>query len=152
MNKLKRQPAGVEGKRPVMRTNLKMRELSLNMKKILIVDDSAIFRRHIMEKLAEEPDIKIVGEAGDGQEALEKVKTAKPDLILLDIRMPRLNGIEVIPQIKKERPESKVIILTIHDLKEYRKAAKDCGADAFILKLCMDKELIPAIRDAFNPA
>ena len=78
-------------------------------------------------------------------------KALEPDLLLLDIRMPRMNGIEVARQLKKEMPKLKIIILTIHNLLEYRKAAKKSGVDAFVLKLCMDKELMPAIRGVLNP-
>ncbi len=123
----------------------------MKTKRILIVDDSALFRSHISEMLAEEPDLEIVGEAGNGLEAIEKARTLGPDLVLMDIRMPLMNGIEVVHQLKKEMPEVKAIILTIHDLQEYRKTAKKCGADAFVLKLCIDKELMPAIRDIFDP-
>jgi len=124
----------------------------METKRILIVDDSAIFRDRISEKLAEEPDLKIVGEAADGLEAIEKARALGPDLVLMDIRMPFMNGIEAVHQLKKEMPEVKAIILTLHDLQEYRKVAKNCGADAFVLKVSIDKELMPAIRDIFNPA
>ncbi len=123
----------------------------MKTKRILIVDDSALFRNHVREMLAEEPDLKIVGEAGNGKEAIEIVRKLKPDLVLMDIRMPLMNGIEVVHQLKKEMPEVKAIILTIHNLLEYRKAAKKSGADGFVLKVSMDGELVPAIRDIFDP-
>ncbi len=123
----------------------------METKRILIVDDSALIRSHLREMLAEEPDLKIVGEAEDGLEAIEKARALGPDLVLMDIRMPFMNGIEAVRQLKKEMPETKAIILTIHDLLEYRKAAKKSGADGFVLKVSIDKELIPTIRDIFDP-
>ncbi len=123
----------------------------MKTKSILIVDDSALIRSHLREMLAEEPDLKIVGEAEDGLEAIEKARALGPDLVLMDIRMPFMNGIEAVRQLKKEMPETKAIILTIHDLLEYRKAAKKSGADGFVLKVSIDKELIPTIRDIFDP-
>jgi len=122
----------------------------MKTKKILIVDDSALFRSHVREILAEEPDVEIVGEARDGWEAIERAKALGPDIVLLDVRLPRLNGIEVTQRLKKELPKLKIIILTIHNLLEYRKAAKNRGADAFVLKVNMDKELVPAIRRIIN--
>ena len=124
----------------------------MKVKKVLIADDNALFRSHVIEILNMEPDIEIVGEARNGWETIEKVRSFKPDLVLLDVRMPRMNGIEVTRQLKKEIPKLKIIILTLHNLLEYKNAAKSCGADAFILKLCMDKELLPAIRNIFDPA
>jgi len=122
----------------------------MKTKRILIVDDSALFRSHVREVLDEEPDLEIVGEAENGLEAIKKARTLGIDLVLLDIRMPRMNGIEAVQQLKEETPELKAIILTIHNLQEYRKAAKNCGADDFILKVSMDKELVPAIRGVLN--
>ena len=123
----------------------------MKTKKILIVDDSALFRSHVRDLLTEEPDLEIVGEAENGLEAIKKVRALEPDLVLMDIRMPLMNGIEVVHQLKKEIPEVKAIILTIHNLLEYRKAAKKSGADDFVVKVSMDEELIPAIRGVLNP-
>ncbi len=123
----------------------------MKTKSILIVDDSALIRSRVREMLAEEPDLKIVGEAEDGLGAIEKARALGPDLLLMDIRMPFMNGIEAVRLLKKEMPEVKAIILTIHDLQEYRKAAKNCGADDFVLKISMDKELMPTIRGILNP-
>jgi len=123
----------------------------MKTKRILIVDDSPLFRSHERELLAEDPDLEIVGEAGNGLEAIEKARALGPDLVLLDIRMPLMNGMEVTRQLKKERPKLKIIILTIHNLLEYRKTAKEYGADAFVLKVSMDKELMPVIKGVLDP-
>jgi DNA-binding NarL/FixJ family response regulator len=122
----------------------------MKTKKILIVDDSTLFRNHVREKLTDESGLEVVGEAGNGLAAVEKTKALKPDLVIIDIRMPRMSGIDAIKQIKKELPGIKTIILTIHDLQEYRKAAKKCGAEAYVLKISMEEELVPTIRGVLD--
>ncbi|MCJ7579525.1 MAG: response regulator transcription factor [Candidatus Aminicenantes bacterium] len=122
-----------------------MREIS-----VLVVDDNQPLRHSIVEKLSMEADIAVVSEATDGLEAIQKVRELNPDLVLIDIRMPKMNGIEATRRIKEEWPGLKVIVLTIHDLQEYRKVAKKIGADAFVSKVSLDNELIPAIRDVFK--
>jgi DNA-binding NarL/FixJ family response regulator len=112
----------------------------------LVVDDNAGFRRHIKEFLAREPDIEIIGEAADGQEAILKARELKPDLVLMDVRMPGTNGIEATRQLKDEMPELKVVILSLFDLQEYREAAIASGASGYVVKKNLVQELLPAIR------
>jgi DNA-binding NarL/FixJ family response regulator len=118
----------------------------------LVVDDNAGFRGHIKEFLACEPDIEIIGEAADGQEAILKARELKPDLVLMDVRMPGTNGIEATRQLKDEMPELKVVILSLFDLQEYREAAMVSGASGYVVKKCLIEELLPAIRGAFGRA
>jgi DNA-binding NarL/FixJ family response regulator len=114
----------------------------------LIVDDNARFRRRVREMLALEPDITVVGEAADGREAVRKARRIEPDLVLMDVRMPGVNGIDATHQLKREMPEIQVIILTMYDLEEYRKAAADSGAGGYVVKRSLVTELLPAIRKA----
>ena len=112
----------------------------------LIVDDDASFRGRAKELLASEPDIEIVGEAADGQEAILRARELKPDLVLMDVRMPGMNGVNATRQLKNEMPELKVLILTIFDLQEYREAAMASGAGGYVIKKSLIEELLPAIR------
>src|SRR5438105_9965439 len=96
---------------------------------ILIVDDNAQLRALMREIVAQEPDLHVVGEAEDGAEAIRLAQELQPDIVLLDLVMPRVNGLEALRQIKAERPETKVIIVTAHDEDAYRQAAEDGGAD-----------------------
>jgi DNA-binding NarL/FixJ family response regulator len=116
----------------------------------LIVDDDASFRRHVKEFLASEPDIEVIGEAADGQEALLKTRELQPDLVLMDVRMPGVNGVDATRQLKDEMPELRVIVLTIFDMQEYREAAMASGANGYVVKKSFIEELVPAIRDAFR--
>jgi two-component system NarL family response regulator len=112
----------------------------------LIVDDNDGFRQRLKEFLASEPDIEVVGEAADGQEAILKARELKPDLVLMDVRMPGINGISATRQLKEEMPELIVIVLTIFDLEEYREAAMASGASGYVVKKSLVEELVPAIR------
>jgi DNA-binding NarL/FixJ family response regulator len=116
----------------------------------MIVDDDVSFWQRVRELLASEPDIKVVGEASDGQEAILKARELKPDLVLMDVRMPGVNGIDATRQIKAEMPELKVIILSIFDVQEYREAATASGASGYVIKKSMIEDLVPAIRGAFE--
>jgi len=112
----------------------------------LIVDDNARFRRRVKEFLASEPDIEVIGQAADGREAILEARELQPDLVLMDVRMPGINGLEATRQLKDEMPKLKVIILTIYDLQEYREAALASGASGYVVKKSLIEELLPAIR------
>ena len=121
----------------------------MQIRKVLIVDDDIRFRRFVKELFSSEKDLQIVGEVEDGQEAIVKAKELKPDLVLMDISMPRMNGLDATRRLKEIMPELVVIILTIHDLEEYKVAATASGAYDYILKKSLMEDLIPAIRRAF---
>ena len=113
---------------------------------VLIADDNAQFRVLLREIVAEEPDLHVVGEAADGAEAMRLAQELWPDILLLDLNMPQGNGLEVLRWSKVERPESKVIIVTVHDEDAYRQAAVASGADAFLLKKTLGTVLLPTIQ------
>jgi two-component system response regulator NreC len=118
------------------------------MKKVrlLIADDHKIFRQGIIKLLEEEPDLQVVGEAADGREVVKKATELKPDVILMDIAMANLNGLEATKQIKKVLPESKIIMLTMHKNEEYVLQSFQAGASGYILKEGAVEELVSAIR------
>ena len=122
----------------------------MQTKKILIVDDDIRFRGYVKELLSSEKDLHIIGEAANGKEALCKAKELKPDLVLMDISMPWMSGLDATRQLKKMMPELAIIILTIYDLVAYREAAMARGATAYVPKKDMMKELLPAIRMALS--
>ena len=118
----------------------------MKMIKTLVVDDNASFRRRVKEVLASEPDIEVVGEASDGQEAIHKARELEPDLVIMDVRMPGTNGISATRQLKEEMQALKIIILTIFDLQEYRDAAISSGASGYVTKKSLITELVPTIK------
>ena len=113
---------------------------------ILIVDDNSEVRALIRRMSAQEPDLVVVGEAADGVEAIRLTHALRPDIVLLDLAMPHVNGLEALRRIKAERPATKVIIVTMHSEDAYRRAAEDSGADAFIVKKTLMTVLLPTIR------
>jgi DNA-binding NarL/FixJ family response regulator len=124
----------------------KEEEATVQTTRTLIVDDDGSFRRRVKGLLASERDIEVIGEAGDGQEAILKARELEPDLVLMDVRMPGMNGVNATRQLKNEMPELKVLILTIFDLQEYREAAIASGASGYVIKKSLIEELMPAIR------
>src|SRR5436309_1250172 len=118
---------------------------------ILIVDDNVTFRALLREIVAEASDLHVVGEAADGAEAMRLAPELRPDIMLLDLVMPRVNGLEVLRWIKAERPEIKVIIVTVHAEDAYRQAAEASGADAFLLKKTLGTVLLSTIQRMRGP-
>ncbi len=102
--------------------------------KVLIADDHRDFRRIVHEFLDRIPNVSVIGEAGDGNEAVEKVEKLIPDVVLMDISMPHMNGLEATRIIKQRWPDTKVLIATTYDDPMYRKQALEARADGFILK------------------
>jgi two-component system response regulator NreC len=116
--------------------------------KVLIVDDHAIVRDGIRQLIESQEDMLIVGEAGDGVTALKHVKNQSPDVVLLDIGMPGMTGLETISLVKEARPEVKVVILTMHSKDSYVHQALNAGAMGFILKASSSRDILTAIRAA----
>jgi DNA-binding NarL/FixJ family response regulator len=112
---------------------------------ILLVDDHALLRQGIRRILAENFDVRVVGELGDGLELLEALKKMQPHMVILDISMPQLGGLAATRIIKESHPDIKVLILTLHNRREYVDRARLAGADGYLLKDEMDTELLPAI-------
>jgi len=114
--------------------------------RVLLVDDQALLRTGFRMILDAEADISVVGEAGDGETGVSMVRTVRPDVVLMDIRMPGTNGIDATARIVREAPDSRVLILTTFDLDEYVFAALRAGASGFLLKDVRPAELLNAIR------
>jgi DNA-binding NarL/FixJ family response regulator len=113
---------------------------------LLIADDDPGFRGVVRRMLERETGARIVGEAADGEEAVRLARALRPGVILIDIAMPRLNGLEALRRTKAEMPDTKIIVVTVHAEEAYRRAALEHGADAFILKKALGVELVPALR------
>lgn len=113
---------------------------------VLLVDDQALLRMGFRLVLEGEDDLEVVGEAADGRSALDQVAALRPDVVLMDVRMPGMNGIEATERIVAEHPGTRVLILTTFDLDEYAFAALHVGASGFLLKDAKPAELVAAIR------
>ena len=114
--------------------------------RVLLVDDQALLRSGLRMVLEEQPDLVIVGEAADGRQALEATARLRPDVVLMDVRMPDMDGVEATRRIVEAHPASKVLILTTFDLDEYAFSALRFGASGFLLKDVPPAELAAAIR------
>ena len=114
--------------------------------RILLADDHTIIRSGLRLLLEQQPDFKVVAEAGDGREAVELVSRHHPDVTVLDIGMPQLNGIEATQQIVSREPRTQVVILSMHSDEGYVLRALKAGARAYILKNSADADLIRAVR------
>ena len=118
----------------------------------MLVDDHALIREGIKQLLEFDGSIEVIEQASDGIECLEKLKTVRPDILLLDINMPKMNGIEVLEALKAKKDPVKVLILTVHSEVEYLVKAVDIGANGYILKDSGSVELKQAIMDIINNA
>jgi DNA-binding NarL/FixJ family response regulator len=114
--------------------------------RVLLADDHAVLRAGLKLLLEGEPDMRVVGEAADGAAVLPLAETSQPDLILLDLTMPRLGGLEVLPLLQEHVPRAKILILTMHDDEGYLRQAIQEGASGYVLKKAADLELLSAIR------
>lgn len=114
--------------------------------RVLIADDHAILRDGLRALLSASPELEIVGEASDGQEAIRLAGELSPNLLLIDLSMPRMNGTEAIQVIRSRHPNLKIIALTVHRTEEYVRAALDAGANGYILKDDTHAELLTAIQ------
>ncbi len=121
-----------------------------SMKKIVLADDHTIFRACLVGLLDAEPDLEVIQELDDGNLILQSVMEQCPDLVLMDLSMPKTNGLKAIEKIKFNTPEIKVLVLTIHKQDEYICAAFKAGADGYAVKDDDIKELLSAIRKVLN--
>lgn len=119
-------------------------------KRIFIVEDHTLLRAGLCALLSQDPDLEIVGEAENGRDAICAVAMLAPDLVLMDLSMPGMNGIEAMIDIKRRNPDTRVLILTIHTTDEYIHESLRAGADGYILKDATYDELQGAIRSVLN--
>ena len=118
--------------------------------RIIIVEDHTILREGLRSLLSAKPEYEIIGEAEDGNAAIRCVEKLKPSLVLMDLSMPRMNGIDAIKEIKKRSPETKVLVLTVHKTDEYIRATFQAGADGYVLKDSTHIELELAIQNVLS--
>ena len=118
--------------------------------KVILADDHGVVRSGIKSLLETEKDIEVIAEASNGQEALEKVKTLRPDLIIIDVRMPVMNGIEATRKIHEEVPATRVLVLSMHDDEEYVLQALECGASGYLLKDASKEEFLKAVKMVYQ--
>jgi DNA-binding NarL/FixJ family response regulator len=116
------------------------------MTRVLIADDDDLMRAGLVELLSGEPEIEIVGEASTGREAVERARRLTPDVVLMDVRMPDLNGIEATGELTRAAPDTRVLILTTFEQDDYVFGALRAGASGFLLKRTRPEELIAAVR------
>jgi len=112
---------------------------------LFIVEDHQLFREGLKSMLKGREDIEIVGEAEDGLEAIRKIRKLKPDLVLLDLSMPKMGGISVMKEVKRELPDTRILALTIHESDQYVLEAFDAGTDGYCIKDASRQELILAV-------
>ena len=115
--------------------------------RILLADDHTLFRQGIRTLLSAERDVEVIGEADDGGDAVNKSSELRPDVVLIDIGMPGLSSFEATRQIKKNRPETKVLFLTMYDDEDYLVEGMDVGGSGYVLKDSPAQQLVAAIRD-----
>jgi len=118
--------------------------------KILIADDHPVVREGLSAMLSKQPDIDVVGEAGNGREAIEKTRESRPDVVLMDLRMPEVDGVEAMRQISATNPETRFIVLTTYDNDEYIFKGIEAGARAYLLKDSPREDLFTAIRAVYR--
>jgi DNA-binding NarL/FixJ family response regulator len=120
------------------------------MRRVLIAEDHTLLRAGLRALLAQESDIEIVGEADNGRDAIRSIPTLAPDLVLMDLTVPGTDGFEAIAEIKRRRPQIRILVLTLHRSEEYVHQSLKAGADGYILKDATHDELRVAIRSVLN--
>ena len=118
--------------------------------RLVLVDDHELARDGLRDILTDVPVVEIVGEAADGREALELCRHARPDLVLMDLRMPRMDGLEATREIKREHPKTSVLVITMHENPDYLLEALRAGAAGYLLKDAGQDDVISAIRGVLS--
>ena len=118
---------------------------------IVVVDDAPDYRKTVRSLLASVPDAVVVGEAADGEEAVGVVLRERPDIVITDLVMPRVNGIELTRRLRRELPQIKIILISSYPEDDYRVMPSHSGADAFVSKQVILDALLPTIRDLIRP-
>jgi two-component system response regulator NreC len=115
--------------------------------KVVVVDDHAVVRSGLRLLLDAHEDIEVVGEAGNAKDAIFRARALKPDVILLDVVMPGASGIDVLPELLRESPQTKVLVLSMQDDPSYVREAFGAGASGYVLKEAADEEVVSAVRE-----
>ncbi|MEO8625243.1 MAG: response regulator transcription factor [Candidatus Limnocylindrales bacterium] len=118
--------------------------------RVLVVDDHTLIRQGIVGLLESQSDIEVVGQAGNGREAVATIQTIRPDVVLMDIAMPGISGLTATREIKERSPEVRILILTIHDREDYLFQALRAGASGYVLKGADVQDLLAAVRTAYR--
>lgn len=118
--------------------------------KIMIADDHQIVREGLKQLLNDQEDMEVVGEAQDGRETLLKAKSLRPDVLLLDVTMPKLNGLEAIGLIKEAVPDVRIVVFSMHKKEAYARQALAAGALGYVLKASPSSEILAAVRAVFS--
>lgn len=118
--------------------------------RIVLADDHEVVRQGVRRFLETQPSLEICAEAANGQEAVEKTLSLKPDIVILDLSMPVMNGVEATKQIRQLVPSAKIIIFSMHDFAQLAETVKQAGADAYVSKSSQVDKLYEAIRNVLN--
>ena len=130
-----------------MRNQEPVKEMKpMNKIRVLIVDDHAIVREGLRTLIEAQPDIEVLGEATNGEEAINKTRETQPDIVLMDITMPVMNGLEATRQIRQKQPDVKILVLTMHESDDYFFSILEAGASGYFIKGGSSAELISALR------
>jgi DNA-binding NarL/FixJ family response regulator len=118
--------------------------------KIIIADDHPLFRNGLVNTIRENSDYNVIGESANGAEALEQIRTLKPDIAILDINMPEMNGLEVTKTVNKEKLQTKIIILTMYKDEDYFNEAINLNVSAYLLKDCATNEILKCLEEVLS--
>lgn len=118
--------------------------------KVMVADDHQLFREGLINLLQSAKNIEVIGQAEDGLDAIEKATQLKPDVLLIDIAMKKMNGIEATKILKEQMPELKIIAVSMHSDKQYVKGMLEAGADGYLLKNCTYRQLTDAVKSTYD--